>query len=48
MECYINIDGFYYQAQIEDATFDVDINIQHYTILELTITRSIDEYSMIR
>ena len=48
MECYIDIDGFYYQAQIEDATFDVDINIQHYTILELTITRSIDEYSMIR
>jgi hypothetical protein len=48
MECYINIGGFYYQAQIEDATFDVDINIQHYTILELTITRSIDEYSMIR
>ena len=48
MECYINIDGLYYQAQIEDATFDVDINIQHYTVLELTITRSIDEYSMIR
>lgn len=48
MECYINIDGLYYQAQIEDATFDVDINNQHYTVLELIITRSIDEYSMIR
>ena len=48
VECYIEIDGKYYQAQVEDATFDVDINNKHFTVLEILLTRSVDQISMIR
>ena len=48
VECYIEIDGTYYQAQVEDATFDVDINNKHFTVLEILLTRSVDQISMIR
>ncbi|MCP4521689.1 MAG: hypothetical protein GY827_08390 [Cytophagales bacterium] len=47
-EVYAVIDGAFYSLQVEDGDFVIDDNNDFKTQLEVTLTRSVDQYTLIR